>query len=69
MAEKKVFARKATGLVREIGILTAVLIAICNVVGLGWQKRVFQSAGWTPLAETHREVREVGVRSSGAIRK
>jgi len=51
VAEKKVFTRKATGLVREISILTAVLIAICNVVGLGWQKRVFQAAGWTPLAE------------------
>jgi len=51
VAEKKVFARKATGLVREISILTAVLIAICNVVGLGWQKRVFQATGWTPLAE------------------
>ena len=51
MSAEKLYMRKATGLVREIGILTAVLIAICNVVGLGWQKRVFQATGWTPLAE------------------
>jgi len=51
MSVEKLYMRKATGLVREIGILTAVLIAICNVVGLGWQKRVFQATGWTPLAE------------------
>jgi len=51
MSAEKLYMRKATGLVREIGILTAVIIAICNVVGLGWQKRVFQATGWTPLAE------------------
>jgi len=51
MSVEKLYMRKATGLVREIGILTAVLIAICNVVGLGWQKRVFQATGWTPLPE------------------
>ncbi len=51
MSVEKLYMRKATGLVREIGILTAVILAICNVVGLGWQKRVFQSAGWAPLAE------------------
>jgi amino acid transporter len=43
--EKKVFARKATGLVREIGFWTAAIIVFCNVVGLGWQKRVFQFTG------------------------
>ncbi|MGQ9585647.1 MAG: APC family permease [Anaerolineae bacterium] len=53
MAEvEKLYTRKATGLVREIGILVAVLIAIANVVGLGWQKRVFQATGWTPLPES-----------------
>jgi APA family basic amino acid/polyamine antiporter len=45
MAEKTLFARKATGLVREVGFVTAVILAIANVVGLGWQKRVFQSIG------------------------
>jgi len=40
-----VFVRKATGLVREIGFLTAILIVVCNVVGLGWQKRLFQFTG------------------------
>jgi APA family basic amino acid/polyamine antiporter len=45
MAEKTLFARKATGLVREVGFLTAVVLAIANVVGLGWQKRVFQAVG------------------------
>jgi amino acid transporter len=48
-AEKKVFVRKATGLVREIGPLVAVLIVCSNVIGLGWQKRLFQfSATGTP---------------------
>jgi len=45
MSEKKVFVRKATGLVREIGFLTAILIVVCNMVGLGWQKRLFQFTG------------------------
>ncbi len=45
MADKTLFARKATGLVREIGFITAVILAIANVVGLGWQKRVFQAVG------------------------
>jgi APA family basic amino acid/polyamine antiporter len=45
MAEKTLFARKATGLVREVGFITAVILAIANVVGLGWQKRVFQAIG------------------------
>ena len=45
MGEKTLFARKATGLVREVGFVTAVILAIANVVGLGWQKRVFQSIG------------------------
>ncbi|MFB0568856.1 MAG: APC family permease [Nitrososphaeria archaeon] len=48
-AEKKVFVRKATGLVREIGPLVAILIVCSNVIGLGWQKRLFQfSATGTP---------------------
>jgi len=51
-AEKKVFVRKATGLVREIGFVTAVLVVICNVVGLGWQKRAFQFTGPAPVPET-----------------
>jgi amino acid transporter len=45
MSEKKVFVRKATGLVREIGFLTAILIVACNMIGLGWQKRLFQFTG------------------------
>ena len=52
MEHEKLFTRKATGLVREIGIMTAVIIAVCNVVGLGWQKRVFQAIGWYPLGES-----------------
>jgi amino acid transporter len=51
MSEKKLFARKATGLVREIGMLTAVIIILCNVIGLGWQKRIFQFTGKAPLPE------------------
>jgi APA family basic amino acid/polyamine antiporter len=52
MEEKTLFARKATGLVRELGFSTAVLLAICNCVGLGWQKRVFQAAANGPVAST-----------------
>ena len=51
MSEKKLFVRKATGLVREIGMLTAVIIILCNVMGLGWQKRIFQFTGKAPLPE------------------
>jgi len=46
------FARKATGLVREIGFVTSILITICFVIGLGWQKRAFQVVGWAPIPET-----------------
>ena len=49
--EEKLFVRKATGLVREIGFLTAIIITIANTVGLGWQKRVFQFTGAAPLPE------------------
>jgi amino acid transporter len=45
LSEKKLFVRKATGLVREIGPLTAVIIVLCNTWGAGWQKRVFQFTG------------------------
>jgi basic amino acid/polyamine antiporter, APA family len=51
MSEKKLFVRKATGLVREVGPLTAAIIILCNVMGLGWQKRVFQFTGAAPLPE------------------
>jgi amino acid transporter len=50
MEERTLFTRRATGLVREIGFTTAVILAIANVVGLGWQKRVFQAAGAAPVA-------------------
>lgn len=50
--EHKLFTRKATGLVRSIGISTAVILALCNVVGLGWQKKVFQAAGWAPIGDS-----------------
>jgi amino acid transporter len=51
MSEKKLFVRKATGLVREIGPLTAAIIIFANTMGLGWQKRVFQFTGAAPLPE------------------
>jgi amino acid transporter len=50
--EHKLFTRKATGLVRSIGISTAVILALCNVVGLGWQKKIFQAAGWAPIGDS-----------------
>lgn len=40
-----VFLRKATGLVRQIGLFTAILITLTYTIGLGWQKRVFQFSG------------------------
>ncbi len=49
MAEQKLFLRKATGLVREIGFTTGIIIILAHVIGVGWQKRVFQASGWTPL--------------------
>jgi basic amino acid/polyamine antiporter, APA family len=51
LAEEKLFVRKATGLVREIGAITAVIIVLANTIGLGWQKRVFQYTGFAPLPE------------------
>lgn len=51
MAEEKLFVRKATGLVREIGAITAIIIVLANTIGLGWQKRVFQYTGRAPLPE------------------
>jgi APA family basic amino acid/polyamine antiporter len=52
LSEKKLFVRKATGLVREVGPLTAVIICLCNTIGLGWQKRIFQFTGPAPVPET-----------------
>jgi amino acid transporter len=43
------FAREATGLVREIGFSMGVIIILCHVIGLGWQKRAFQFSGPKPL--------------------
>ncbi|GAG68207.1 unnamed protein product, partial [marine sediment metagenome] len=47
-AGHKVFIQKSAG----IGSGTAVIITIANVVGLGWQKRVFQATGWAPVGES-----------------
>jgi APA family basic amino acid/polyamine antiporter len=43
------FAREATGLVREIGFSVGVIIILSHVVGLGWQKRAFQFSGPMPM--------------------
>ena len=43
------FAREATGLVREIGFTLGVIIILTHVIGLGWQKRAFQFSGPKPL--------------------
>jgi len=51
LAEEKLFVRKATGLVREIGAITAIIIVMANTIGLGWQKRIFQYTGYAPLPE------------------
>jgi amino acid transporter len=51
MASSKpgLFAREATGLVREIGFSLGVIIILSHVIGLGWQKRAFQFTGPTPM--------------------
>ena len=51
MASSKpgLFAREATGLVREIGFMLGVIIILSHVVGLGWQKRAFQFTGPMPV--------------------
>ena len=46
-----VWTREATGLVREISPLVAILGTIAVTIGAGWQKRVFQVAGWAPVPE------------------
>jgi len=43
------FAREATGLVREIGFSLGVIIILTHVIGLGWQKRAFQFTGPNPM--------------------
>jgi amino acid transporter len=43
------FAREATGLVREIGFTLGVIIILSHVIGLGWQKRAFQFTGPRPV--------------------
>jgi amino acid transporter len=43
------FAREATGLVREIGFSLGVIIILSHVIGLGWQKRAFQFSGPYPI--------------------
>ncbi|MDH5746750.1 MAG: APC family permease, partial [Candidatus Bathyarchaeota archaeon] len=51
MASSKpgLFAREATGLVREIGFSLGVIIILSHVIGLGWQKRAFQFTGPRPV--------------------
>jgi amino acid transporter len=45
----ELFAREATGLVREVGFMLGVIIIMSHVVGLGWQKRAFQFTGPRPV--------------------
>jgi len=51
MASSKpgVFAREATGLVREIGFTLGVIIILTHVIGLGWQQRAFSFSGPRPV--------------------
>jgi len=52
VAERTLFARKATGLVREVGLTVAIMVPVANAVGVGWQLRVFQGMGWFPVARS-----------------
>jgi amino acid transporter len=49
MSESRTYVRDATGLVREIGVITATIFILSNVIGGGWQKKVYQAAGATPI--------------------
>jgi len=51
MGESKpgLFAREATGLVREVGFTLGVIVILTHVIGLGWQKRAFQFTGPRPI--------------------
>ncbi|UCG01176.1 MAG: amino acid permease [Candidatus Heimdallarchaeota archaeon] len=49
MSESKTYVRDATGLVREIGVVTATIFILSNVIGGGWQQRVFKTTGTAPL--------------------
>jgi len=48
-SKPEIFAREATGLVREVGFMLGVVIILSHVVGLGWQKRAFQFTGPKPV--------------------
>ena len=48
-SKPELFAREATGLVREIGFTLGVIIILSHVIGLGWQKRAFQFTGPRPI--------------------
>jgi amino acid transporter len=49
LSKPGLFAREATGLVREVGFMLGVIIIMSHVVGLGWQKRAFQFTGPRPV--------------------
>lgn len=51
MERRELWTRKATGLIREISPLVACISTICIAIGAGWQKRVFQCTGWSPMPE------------------
>lgn len=48
---KKSFARANSGLVREIGPLTAIIITLAIAIGWGWQVRIFSWEAAAPLPE------------------
>jgi len=50
-AEKRSFPRGASGLVRSIGPLTAILVSISVTVGGAWQAHIFFFPGLSPLPE------------------
>jgi amino acid transporter len=49
LSKPSLFAREATGLVREVGFMLGVIIIMSHVVGLGWQKRAFEYTGPRPV--------------------
>jgi amino acid transporter len=51
LSEKKSFPKSTSGLVRGIGPITAIFVTIAFTVGWGWQWRVFEFAGVSPLPE------------------
>lgn len=49
--ERTLFAKPTTGLVREIGPVMAIIIALASTIGSSWQRQIFAFTAAAPLPE------------------